>query len=77
LPAAAAEALASHYDFLTRLRQRLYLRSAGVATDVLPADPLELRRLARTVDLSDGDAMSAEYARRTAEVRALFTQYLQ
>jgi glutamate-ammonia-ligase adenylyltransferase len=77
LPAADADTLADHYAFLTRLRQRLYLRSAGVATDVLPTDPLEQRRLARTMDLPDGDALQAEYGRRAAEVRALFTQYLR
>jgi glutamate-ammonia-ligase adenylyltransferase len=76
VPTADADALAGHYDFLTRLRQRLYLRSAGVATDVLPTDPLEQRRLARTMDLAGGEALLAEYARRTSEVRALFTRYL-
>jgi glutamate-ammonia-ligase adenylyltransferase len=76
LPAADADTLADHYTFLTCLRQRLYLRSAGVATDLLPTDPPELRRLARAMGLPDGDALLAEYTRRTAEVRAVFTRYL-
>jgi glutamate-ammonia-ligase adenylyltransferase len=74
LAPADAALLADHYAFLTRLRQRLYLRSSGVASDLLPTDPAELRRLARTVALPDADALHAEYTRRTGEVRAVFTR---
>jgi glutamate-ammonia-ligase adenylyltransferase len=75
LPPEDAARLAEHYDFLTRLRQRLYLRSSGVATDLLPTDPAELLPLARTLSLPDGAALPAEFARRTAEVRAIFTRW--
>jgi len=70
-----AAALADQYAFLTRLRQRLYLRSAGTAGDLLPTDSLELRRLARTMDVAGAESLQLEYTRRARETRALFVRY--
>lgn len=75
LPPADAATLADHYAFLTRLRQRLWLRSSGVATDLVPTEPGEALRLARALGLPYAAALHAEYARRTAQVRALFERW--
>jgi glutamate-ammonia-ligase adenylyltransferase len=77
LPPEEAATLAGNYAFLTCVRQRLYLRSTGVASDLFPTDPLELRRLARTMELPDGERLQQEYTRRTEETRRLFLTHFQ
>jgi glutamate-ammonia-ligase adenylyltransferase len=65
-----AESLASSYRFLRRLEHRLQL-ARDLQTHDLPEDQADLRRLARSMDLSDPDELREEYHRHSEMVRSL------
>jgi glutamate-ammonia-ligase adenylyltransferase len=75
LPEDAVRDLLAGLTFLTLLRQRLRLRSAGTPTDLLPEDPAEQTVLARSLHLPDAAALLDRYRATTARVRELFTRY--
>jgi [glutamine synthetase] adenylyltransferase / [glutamine synthetase]-adenylyl-L-tyrosine phosphorylase len=75
LPADDAAGLLDGLAFLTRLRQRLRLRSSGVPTDLLPEELDEQDILARSLSLPDGATMMDHYRAATSQVRELFTRY--
>jgi glutamine synthetase adenylyltransferase len=75
LPEEAVRELLDGFTFLTLLRQRLRLRSAGTPTDLLPEDPAEQEVLARSLGLTDGAALMRRYQATTARVRELFGRH--
>jgi len=64
-----AHDLAEDYQFLRNVEHRLQLLY-DLQTQSLPTDPEERRLLARRLGYPDADAFDADYARRTARVRA-------
>ena len=65
-----AESLASSYRFLRKLEHRLQL-VRDLQTHDLPEDEANLRRLARSMDLSDPGELREEYHRHSEIVRSL------
>jgi glutamate-ammonia-ligase adenylyltransferase len=74
LPPAEHATLRDGYRFLTRLRQRLTLVSPEPAPDALPTDPAALRRLARSIEFSDGETLLSRHAEVTTGIREVFVR---
>ncbi|MCC6442812.1 MAG: hypothetical protein IT210_05070 [Armatimonadetes bacterium] len=66
-----ARALQDAYRFLSRARNRLFLRS-GLAQDSLPSAPAESLRLARALGFASADHLRERHRHHARQVRAVY-----
>ncbi len=74
LPTDDYQTLSENYRFLRKIESRLRLMYAS-ATNDLPSDPDDLTRLARGLDVADGQALQAACRRFTEQNRAIWLRY--